>query len=60
MTKLDKVATDQNSKFEGGVFFFVTLRKLFTENANKRYHNYKLIVVLYILNETSKPPLDIF
>ena len=30
------------------MFFFVTVRKQFAKNANKRYHIYKVIVVLRI------------
>ena len=48
MTKLDKVETNQNCKFEGRWCFFVTLRKQLAENANKSYHVYKVTVVLHI------------
>ena len=53
MTKLDKVATNQNCKFEGGVVvFFVTLRKQLAENANKCCHVFKVIVVLHIYGKS--------
>ena len=46
MTKLDKVATNQNCKIEG-VCVFVILQKQLVENANKLYHIYKVVVVLH-------------
>ena len=51
MTKLDKVSTNKNLKFEGVLVFFVTLRIQLAENANKRYHDYKVIVMLHIYNK---------
>ena len=35
-----------------GLVFFITLRNQFAENASKRYHVYKGIVVLHIYNTT--------
>ena len=52
MTKFDKVPTNKNFKFEGVLVFFVTLRIQLAENANKRYHDYKVIVVLHIYNKS--------
>ena len=57
MTKLDKVTTNKNFKFGGGgggggVGVFVTLRIQLAENANKCYHDYKVIVVLHIYNKS--------
>ena len=46
MTKLDKVPNNKNFKFEGVLVFFATLRIQLAENANKCYHDYKVIVVL--------------
>ena len=46
MTKVDKVPTNKNFKFEGVLVFFVTLRIQLAENANKSYHDYKVITVL--------------
>ena len=51
MTNLDKVATNQNCKFEG-VGVFVSLRKKLAENANKNCHVYKVIDVLHIYNKS--------
>ena len=47
MTKLDKVATSHNCKFEG-VGVFVPLREQFVENITRSYHVYKVIAVLHI------------
>ena len=52
MTKLDKVPTNENFKFEGVLVFFVTLRIQLADNANKHYHDYKVIVVLHIYNKS--------
>ena len=54
MTKLDKVPTNKNFKFEGVLVFFVTLRIRFAENANKSYHDYKVIVVLQVGYQISR------
>ena len=51
MTKLDNVATSHNCKFMGRGCFFVTVQKQFSENANKSYHVYKVIVVLHIYSK---------
>ena len=47
MIKLDKVATDQNFKFEVGAVFFCNSAKATCRNANKSYHVCKVIVVLH-------------
>ena len=47
MIKLGKVPTNKNFKFEGVLVFFVTLRIQLAENANKSYHDYKVIVLIY-------------
>ena len=52
MTKLDRVPTNKNFKFEGVLVFFVTLRIQLAENANKSYHDYEVIVVLHIYNKS--------
>ena len=52
MTKLDKVPTNKTFKFEGVLVFFVNLRIQLAENANKRYHDIKVIVVLHIYNKS--------
>ena len=52
MTKLDKVPTNKKFKFEWVLVFFVILRIQLAENANKRYHDYKVIVVLHIYNKS--------
>ena len=52
MTKFNKIATNQNFKFEGWVVFFATLQKQVAEKANKSYHICKVIVVLHIHNKS--------
>ena len=52
MTKLDKVPTNKNFKFEGCWCVFLTLRIELAENANKSYHDYKVIVVLHIYKKS--------
>ena len=49
MIKLDKVATDQNFKFEG-VGVFCNSAKA-TSRTLKSYHVYKMIVVLHIYHK---------
>ena len=51
MTKLDKAATIHNCKFYWDWCFFVTVRKQFSENPNKNYHVYYVIVVLHIYSK---------